>query len=74
VAISDWSMIRLHFNTRFVAAPTNTGFAFGGDVLRLFHGDECLTIPAHDVETAQRYLLTYLLASLMNLLVKLFVW
>ena len=27
---------------------------FGGDVLRLYHGDECLTIPAHDVESTQR--------------------
>ena len=30
------------------------GYVFGGDVLRLYHGDECLTIPAHDVESAQR--------------------
>lgn len=31
-----------------------TGFVFGGDVLRMFHGDECLTIPARDMELAQR--------------------
>ena len=30
------------------------GYVFGGDVLRLYHGDECLTIPAHDVESPQR--------------------
>jgi len=28
---------------------------FGGDVIRLYHGDECLTIPAHDVESVQRF-------------------
>ena len=32
------------------------GYVFGGDVLRLYHGDECLTIPAHDVESAQRFI------------------
>ncbi|KAI0239122.1 Ryanodine receptor [Lamellibrachia satsuma] len=28
----------------------SVGFVFGGDVLRLFHGDECLTIPSRDSE------------------------
>jgi len=37
-----------------VVRQKSVGFVFGGDVLRLFHGDECLTIPARDVETAQR--------------------
>uniref|UniRef100_X1Z8I7 Ryanodine receptor n=1 Tax=Capitella teleta TaxID=283909 RepID=X1Z8I7_CAPTE len=30
------------------------GFVFGGDVLRLFHGDECLTIPPRDGENVNK--------------------
>ncbi len=26
------------------------GYVFGGDVLRVFHGDECLTIPPRETE------------------------
>ena len=31
------------------------GFVFGGDVLRLFHGDECLTIPPRETDNVHKY-------------------
>ncbi len=30
------------------------GFVFGGDVLRVFHGDECLTIPPREADNVHK--------------------
>lgn len=38
-----------------VARLKSVGYVFGGDVLRLLHGDECLTIPQREMENVDKY-------------------
>ena len=47
------------------------GFVFGGDVLRLFHGDECLTIPPRETDNVHKYV--FQVSTLFYLMI-LFMW
>ena len=45
-------MLYVFYGARLISLA---GFVFGGDVLRLFHGDECLTIPPREADNVHKY-------------------